>query len=749
MEATKFSADSEGLHVVIYPGDNKILIAMSLSDSSVNDTDKNLAGFAIWRQYDGKAEEILPNRIGFDSGVNDATTAATRKWTNSDQAPFQKFRWVDVPADGFDVPITYRVRALYFTGQGYATTAGPEVTVKAAPVKQRHTKFRPAFTRGYIASQAYADKFHNQDIRPAGPKKPDFDTKPFAAQYAWLGADARAQLFAFIADCENDATAKVDVFAYDLDEPDVIAAICRMGKQRRLRAILDNASLHSKPSKSGAMPIEIDSATMIIAAAGAGNIRQGHFDRYQHNKVFIKRDAAGNAQRVIFGSMNFSVRGIYVQANNVVVVDDPNVAGMFAKAFDDAFKNNVRAAPFRADPISNGYMVCSATDTAALPKFSLALSPHEDFSVSLGPMTDRIRKATSSVLFAVMDPTGGGPVLASLRTIAAEPTVFSYGTVETDKGLAVQSPDGEMGVMTSFAVLTKNVPEPFQKEFNGGLGMHIHDKFVVVDFNAGNPTVFTGSSNLAAGGEQANGDSLAMIEDAGVANMFAIEAVALFDHYHFRKVMQTVKAPEPPLTLWYPGKPNAPNPWWRPPYDLKRIQMRDRYLFADLPLPPGLAATKNVDWSAIDTAGAAPKKPAANESAPAKGSPPEKEAKEAPAENTGPAEEGPTTMAPAKKAPARKAPARKAPAKKAPAKKAPTKKAPTKKAPTKKAPAKKGKAPAKKAPAKRPQPKRLQPRTDRPRRRRDSETRRSSARPNRARLMRQFGPPIIQFLHVQ
>ena len=31
----------------------------------------------------------------------------------------------------------------------------------------------------------------------------------------------------------------------------------------------------------------------------------------------------------------------------------------------------------------------------------------------------------------------------------------------------------------------------------------------------------------------------------------------------------------------------------------ERIQMRDRYLFAALPLPPGLAATKNVDWSAF------------------------------------------------------------------------------------------------------------------------------------------------------
>jgi len=703
MEATTFSADDAGLHVVVYPGDNKILIAMSLGDGSINDTDKNLAGFAIWRKYDGKVEEILPNRIGFASGVNDQTTAETREWTDSDQAPFQKFRWVDVPADGFDVPITYRVRALYFTGQGFATKAGPEVTTRAEPVKQFHTRFRPAFTRGYIASQAYADKFQNKDIRPAGARTPDFDTKPFAAQYAWLGADARAQLFAFIADCEQDASARIDVFAYDLDEPDVIAAICRMGKQGRLRAILDNAALHSKPSKSGVMPVEVDSAKMIIAAAGDANVRQGKFNRYQHNKVFIKRDSAGSAQRVIFGSMNFSVRGIYVQANNVVVVDDPTVAGMFAAAFDNAFKNNVKATPFEADAIAKGYMPCSATSTDALPKFSLALSPHKDFSVSLGPMSERIRKATSSVFFAVMEPTGQGPVLASLRTIAAEPTVFSYGTVETDKGLAVQSPDGEMGIMTSFAALTKNVPEPFKKEFSGGPGMHIHDKFVVVDFNAGNPTVFTGSSNLAAGGEQANGDSLAMIEDAAVANMFAIEAVALFDHYHFRKAMQQVTQAEPPLTLWYPGKPNAPVPWWKAYYDPSRIQMRDRYLFAGLPLPAGLAATKNVDWSAIDAAAPA-KQAAAGKSAPKgartsspKKPPADKPSARKPSARKAPAGKAPARKAPAKETPAGKPPAGKAPAKKTPAKRPAAKKTPARKAPTRKTPA--SKTPAKRTPA--------------------------------------------------
>jgi phosphatidylserine/phosphatidylglycerophosphate/cardiolipin synthase-like enzyme len=623
MQATTATATKDGLRVVAYPGDTKILLAMSLDDDKVD----NLAGFAIWRTASGK-ETALANRLSFTVGVTNQTTAATHKWTPSDQAPFQKFRWIDVPPDGFGAPLTYRIRALYFTGHGATTRPGPEVAITVAPVQQRHARFKPGFTRGYIASQAYADKFQNKDIRPSGAHTPTFDTKPFQAQYQWLGADARQRLLDFIADCEKDQTAQVNVFAYDLDEPDVVAAICRLGKQRRLKAILDNAKLHT-----GASAPEVAAAKMIIAAAGAANVRQGHFQRFQHNKVFIKRDHAGKAQKVLFGSMNFSVRGIYVQANNIIVVDDPATAGMFAQAFDEAFKDEVKAAPFRTSPIAKRYMVGSATDTADLPKFSLALSPHSDSSISLGPMSQRIRTSTSSVLFAVMEPSGSGPVLTTLRQIAGKPTIFSYGTVETDKGLAVQSPNGAMGVMTSFAALTRNVPPPFNKEFSGGPGMHVHDKFVVVDFNAANPTVFTGSSNLAAGGEEDNGDSLAMIEDASIATMYAIEAVAMFDHYHFNKAANAATTATP-LTLWSPGKSDTP--WWKQYYDKTQIQMRDRCLFADVPLPAGMAVAKTVDWAALDAtpprAAPAKKKAAAKraatrkKAAPAPKAPPKRKA---------------------------------------------------------------------------------------------------------------------------
>ena len=80
-----------------------------------------------------------------------------------------------------------------------------------------------------------------------------------------------------------------------------------------------------------------------------------------------------------------------------------------------------------------------------------------------------------------------------------------------------------------------------------GLGHQIHHKFVICDFNGDNPVVFCGSSNLASGGEQANGDNLLEIHDPDVAAAFAIEALALVDHFQFLDgVSAAAGSPQPP-----------------------------------------------------------------------------------------------------------------------------------------------------------------------------------------------------------
>src|SRR5216684_3279097 len=74
----------------------------------------------------------------------------------------------------------------------------------------------------------------------------DHDTAPFQAQYAWLGYHARKMVFGFLQECLADPDVTLDLFAYDLDEPDIVRMLQQCGP--RLRAVLDNAPLHTKAS---------------------------------------------------------------------------------------------------------------------------------------------------------------------------------------------------------------------------------------------------------------------------------------------------------------------------------------------------------------------------------------------------------------------------------------------------------------------------------------------------------------------
>jgi hypothetical protein len=65
-------------------------------------------------------------------------------------------------------------------------------------------------------------------------------------------------------------------------------------------------------------------------------------------------------------------------------------------------------------------------------------------------------------------------------------------------------------------------------------GIAIHHKFIVVDFRGKDSVVYCGSSNLAFGPEQRNGDNLIEIHDENVVTAFAIEAIRLVDHFHWR-----------------------------------------------------------------------------------------------------------------------------------------------------------------------------------------------------------------------
>jgi phosphatidylserine/phosphatidylglycerophosphate/cardiolipin synthase-like enzyme len=131
------------------------------------------------------------------------------------------------------------------------------------------------------------------------------------------------------------------------------------------------------------------------------------------------------------------------------------------------------------------------------------------------------------------------------------------------------------------AALTADLPPPFHAEWSGGSGVRMHHKFVICDFNGNNPVVFTGSSNLATGGEQGNGDNLIEIRDPKVVVAYAVQAVSIFDHYAFRVRMKGAKKKPEAMDLFEPPV-NGEKPWWDAAFGGDPGKTGDRELFSQV-----------------------------------------------------------------------------------------------------------------------------------------------------------------------
>jgi hypothetical protein len=568
MARSVVAADPSDLTLRVYPGSDSVLLAFDVPDA----LQPALAGFAVQYTVVGGQPQWLTNRLTFTDPVTSATTPEQRQQiaSTTDVAPLQKFHWVHFPPDGTTGEVTYRVIAMLFKdGSETDIESGPEATVTVDVGSAPHPGFSFGFTRGYVSSQAYASKFHNAPLQPSKPTI-DFDTTDYAERYVWLGAKARELLFAFIAEAVGDPSTTLDVFAYDFNEPDVIRELEKLGP--RLRLFQDNSDSHV-----GAKALEPKVCAAIAQSAGAGHVKLGDFSRFQHNKVMILR-RGGTAVKVLAGSANFSVRGLYVQSNNVFVFDDPEIAGHYADAFDQAW-TSPHTGDFTKNPVSQQWFDASSP---ALAKLSVALSPHKDPLVSLGPVAEAIQKAETSVLFAIMEiGAGSGPVLEAVKALPGRSELYAFGTTQRDDGSLKVTKPGQESHFIEFSYLHDKVPPPFQAEYSGGAGQVIHHKFVVVDFNGPNPIVFTGSSNLAAGGEQQNGDNLIAIHDPDVAFAYAIEAIGLIDHYQFRAAQE--KADDAtPLRLKHRSEQ-----WAAAYYDQTSPKYKERRLFA---YPPKAAS---------------------------------------------------------------------------------------------------------------------------------------------------------------
>ncbi|TIS85334.1 MAG: phospholipase, partial [Mesorhizobium sp.] len=192
-------------------------------------------------------------------------------------------------------------------------------------------------TRGYVASQAFVDKYQARGplktLLPARvaqgttfkPTHPDADDA-----YEWMGLEARKEIFALLDAAVADPAATVSMVAYDMSESEIMDRLFALGP--RLRMIIDDSDKHGLKTSG-----ETQSETLLKASAGEDNVKRERMGGLQHNKMIIV-DAA--VPRAVCGSTNFSWRGLYVQSNNALLLTGAQAVAPLKAAFEAYWKKD-------------------------------------------------------------------------------------------------------------------------------------------------------------------------------------------------------------------------------------------------------------------------------------------------------------------------------------------------------------------------------------------------------------------------
>lgn len=553
----------------LHRGDGMLLIAMDWKEGTPSD---DFVGFALeYMEPGGTRFYSIKNRLNF----LDAAGRVNPKILPTRLSPIQKFRWVHFPRNAdMSGEFVYRVSPVFMNEQDELSYGEPQ---EAAIELSRETykgQLNVTFTRGYVSSQAFVDKYTTptdglETLIPAVAEdglgfKP---AHPRAGEaLPWMGFEARSAILEVLDEALADGEAEVCMVAYDLNLPEMVSRLKKLGK--RLRIIIDDSDTHGEPGSA-----ENRAAGELAKSAGNGRVKRQHLGNLQHNKTIVVQGP--KVQAVVCGSTNFSWRGFYVQSNNAVILRGKEAAAPFQDAFENYWKAG--GAKHFGSTASAGWSPLGLKGIDAAVSFS----PHSKSNALLGKIAEDIEQHTVSNLFyslAFLYQTKGA-IRDAVQAVSNNAEIFVYGI--SDKklgGLSLQKPDGN--VMPVYAAaLGKDLPEPFKRESSGGRGTQMHHKFIVVDFDKPSARVYLGSYNFSNSADMKNGENLLLIRDRRIAVSYAIEAIRIFDHYHFRVAQKEAKGAKRKLALRRPPRQPGETPWWSE-YYTDPHKIRDRELFA-------------------------------------------------------------------------------------------------------------------------------------------------------------------------
>jgi phosphatidylserine/phosphatidylglycerophosphate/cardiolipin synthase-like enzyme len=520
----------------------------------------NCRGFAIRRILNGK-EGYLHGFIGF-SDTDKLDPANPWKF------PVQRFLWWDYLVTLGD-KIQYSVVPVIGPNKdnlSLDTKDASPLTAEFVVTGQATPHIAAFFNKGIVAAQWVSRALA---AAPKNSKITDLIVQSGNQLRNALSGLLRPQILSLIADTKKN-NGKIFAALYELNDPELISALIDFGKDCSL--ILANGAFKSNTPPNNDENLKVRAQLKGKITLFDRIVKTGHF---AHNKFVVFCDSSGTPQRVLTGSTNWTSTGLCTQANNGLIIDDPNVAANFLDAW-----NRIKTAGNDYPPAfvtGNSTAKTFQSDGGTVTPWFVKTSAAQDLEYA----RKLINAAKEGILFLFFNPgtfqqdPSKWTLLQNIleRHNSSNPNfdadLYFCGVVNQDIP-QLTKPDGAKGAQTGGALdpnaaapnpvtlyqngieppqrlshdvlVPSNVKSQFhdweQELLRAGI-VNIHSKVIVLDPFGENPVVMTGSHNLGFKASNANDDNLVIIEgNRPLAAAYAINIVAIFQTYRWNSYVE-------------------------------------------------------------------------------------------------------------------------------------------------------------------------------------------------------------------
>jgi phosphatidylserine/phosphatidylglycerophosphate/cardiolipin synthase-like enzyme len=261
-----------------------------------------------------------------------------------------------------------------------------------------------------------------------------------------------------------------------------------------------------------------------------------------HNKFLVICDDNGKPRWVWTGSQNWTKTGLCTQANNSVLIDDPQLAAEYRSQWT-LLKETADATP---DDLKTSNSEPRDEKVSRTP-VRLWFTPTVG-QVDLEEAREIITGAKQAILFLMFNP---GPkdtllneIIKAARAGSAGKRLYIHGVINQDPSTSANpvalfehanSEKADFEVVLPAAI--DDITSFWQRELRKlpGTFAMVHSKVVVLDPFSEHPVLLTGSHNLGPKASGINDENLLIIRDApGLAAAYATNIMSIYNQYRWR-----------------------------------------------------------------------------------------------------------------------------------------------------------------------------------------------------------------------